>query len=158
MKYTFNLKEPKSEQETLILFSCYYKDEHKKLVFSTGEFIKPINWDFQNRLSYSTGTNKSKFASSIKMQLNRHSDLMLETESQYKKINEVFTSKILKKVFEVEFKKALSGKNIFLMHMLNLKHTRKIRYNGDRELKKDIKILRTLLKNLRFKKISVDIQ
>jgi integrase len=113
MKYTFNLKEPKSEQETLILFSCYFIDEHKKLVFSPGEFIKPINWDFQNRLPYSIGTNKSKFASSIKMKLNRHSDLMLETESQYKKINEVFTSKILKKVFEVEFKKAPSGKNIF---------------------------------------------
>jgi integrase len=113
MKFTFNLKEPKLDQETLILFSCYFKDEHKKLVFSTGEFIKPANWDFQNRLPYSTGSNKTKFASTIKMQLNRYSDLMLQTESQYKKIDEAFTSKILKKVFDAEFKRTLSGKNVF---------------------------------------------
>lgn len=113
MKYTFNLKEPKSEKETLILFSCYFKDENKKFVFSTGEFINPVNWDFENRLPYSTGSNKSKFASSIKMQLNRYSGLMQETESQYKKMNELFSTKTLKKVFDEEFKKTPSGKNLF---------------------------------------------
>jgi hypothetical protein len=44
MKYTFNLKEPKSDKETLILFSCYFKNENKKFVFSTGEKIIPENW------------------------------------------------------------------------------------------------------------------
>ncbi len=47
------------------------------------------------------------------MQLNRYSDLMLATESMYKKTNEDFTSKTLKKIFDEEFKKAPSRKNLF---------------------------------------------
>lgn len=38
---------------------------------------------------------------------------MLQTESQYKKIDEAFTSKILKKVFDKKFKETPSGKNLF---------------------------------------------
>lgn len=113
MKYTFNLKEPKSENETLILFSCYFKEENKKFVYSAGEKITPKNWDFENRFLYTNGKNKSKFSESIKKQLNRYSDLFLETESLYKRINEPFTSKILKKAFDLEFKKVAGGKNIF---------------------------------------------
>ena len=113
MKYTFKLKEPKSEKETSILFSCFFKDENKKFIYSTGENILPINFDFQNKFPFTSGKNKSKFAEGIKMQLNRYSDLMLETESQYKKMNELFSSKTLKKVFDEEFKKTPTGKNIF---------------------------------------------
>lgn len=113
MKYTFKLKEPNSEKETSILFSCFFKDENKKFIYSTGETILPINFDKTNKFPYTTGKNKSKYAESIKMQLNRYSDLMQETESQYKKMNEAFTTKTLKKVFDEEFKKTPSGKNIF---------------------------------------------
>ncbi len=113
MKYTFNLKEPKSENETLILFSCYFKEENKKFVYSTGEKIVPKNWDFENRFVFTNGKNKSKFSESKKKQLNRYSDLFLETESLYKRINEPFTSVILKKAFNLEFKKVSTGKNIF---------------------------------------------
>jgi integrase len=113
MKYTFKLKEPKSEKETSILFSCFFKDENKKFIYSTGETILPINFDFPNKFPFTSGKNKSKFAESIKMQLNRYSDLMQETESQYKKMNEAFSSRTLKKVFDEEFKKTPSGKNIF---------------------------------------------
>jgi integrase len=113
MKYTFNLKEPKSENETLVLFSCYFKEEGKKFVYSTGEKIIPKNWDFENRFVFTAGKNKSKFSESIKKQLNRYSDLFLETESLYKRINEPFTSQILKKSFDEHFKKTIKGKNIF---------------------------------------------
>lgn len=113
MKYTFNLKEPKSDKETLILFSCYFKNENKKFVFSTSEKIMPENWDFENRFPFVNGKKKSKFVQSIRLQMNRYSDLFLETESLYKRINEPFTSKNLKKVFDEEFKKAPSGKNAF---------------------------------------------
>jgi integrase len=113
MKYTFNLKEPKSINETLILFSCYFKEENKKFVYSTGEKIPPQNWDFENRFVFTAGKNKSKFSESIKKQLNRYSDLFLETESLYKRINEPFTSEILKKNFDEHFKKTIKGKNIF---------------------------------------------
>lgn len=113
MKYTFNLKEPKSLNETLILFSCYFKEESKKFVYSTGEKISPQNWDFENRFVFTAGKNKSKFSESIKKQLNRYSDLFLETESLYKRINEPFTTEILKKNFDEHFKKTIKGKNIF---------------------------------------------
>jgi integrase len=113
MKYTFKLKEPNSAKDTLILFSCFFKDENKKFIFSTGEKINPNNWDTLNKFPFVNGKNKSKFAESIKMQLNRYSDLMLETESLYKRINEDFTSKILRKEFDEEFKITPSGKNIF---------------------------------------------
>ena len=113
MKYTFNLKEPKSESETLVLFSCYFKDESKKFVYSTGEKVVPKNWDFENRFIFTAGKNKSKFSESIKKQLNRYSDLFLETESLYKRINEPFTTQILKKSFDEHFKKTVKGKNIF---------------------------------------------
>ena len=113
MKYTFKLKEPNSKKETLILFSCFFKDENKKFIFSTGEHINPVNWDKENKFPFLNGTNKTAFAETIKMQLNRYSNLMLETESLYKRINEDFTSKILKKVFDDEFKITPSGKNIF---------------------------------------------
>ena len=113
MKYSFYLKDTKAEKETLIYFSCFFKDENKKFVYSTGEKVNPKNWDFENKFPFAIGKNKSKFSQSIIMQLNRHSDTMLQTESQYKKINEAFTSKTLKKVFDEEFKKTTSGKNIF---------------------------------------------
>jgi len=113
MKYTFKLKEPNSDKETLILFSCFFKNENKKFIFSTGEKIHPKNWDAFSKFPFMNGRDKSKFAESIKMQLNRFSDLMLETESLYKRINEDFTSKTLRKVFEEEFKITPSGKNIF---------------------------------------------
>lgn len=113
MKCTFNLKEPKSIKETLILFSCYFKNENKKFVFSTAEHIIPEHWDFESRSPFEKGKNKSVFAQSIKMQLNRYSTLFLETESLYKRVGEDFTSRILKKIFDEEFKRTPSGKNIF---------------------------------------------
>lgn len=113
MTYTFNLKEPKLNKETLILFSCYFKNENKKFVYSTGEKVNPKNWDFQNRFIFTSGKNKPKQSESIKIQLNRYSNLFIETESLYKRINEEFGTKILKVEFDNAFKKTASGKNLF---------------------------------------------
>jgi integrase len=113
MKYTFKLKEPNSEKETLILFACEFKSENKKFIYSTGEKINPINWDKENKFPLINGKNKSKFAESIKIQLNRYSDLLNEKESQYKNIKEPFTTAVLKKTFDEEFKKVTSGKTLF---------------------------------------------
>ena len=113
MKYTFKLKEPRADKETLILFSCFFKDENKKFIYSTGEKIQPNNWDAGNKFPFLNGKNKAIFLESIKMQLNRYSDLMQKTESERKKINEPFTSNTLKKVFDEEFKRVAKGKNVF---------------------------------------------
>ena len=113
MKYTFKLKEPKADKETLILFSCFFKDENKKFIYSTGEKISPKNWDAPNKFPFLNGKNKAPFLESIKIQLNRYSDLMQITESERKKINEPFGSDTLKKAFDEEFKRSLKGKNVF---------------------------------------------
>lgn len=113
MKYYFYLREPKAEGETLILFACYFKDEAKKFVYSTGENINPKNWDTKNRFIFLTGKQKSKLADSIKMQLDRYSNLLVQTESERKKTKEAFTSTVLKKIFDAEFKKATVTKNNF---------------------------------------------
>ncbi len=112
MKYTFFLKEPNGEKDTLILFSCYFKSENRKFVYSTGEVINPSSWDKHTRQPM-TGKAKAKFADSIRKQLNRYSDLFLESESLYKRIGEDFTSKVIKKIFDEQFKKTAPGKNIF---------------------------------------------
>lgn len=113
MKFTFYLKEPNADKDTLLMFSCYFKNENRKFVYSTGENIHPNHWDKVTRQPKTSGKQKSMFADSIKMQLNRYSDLFLETESLYKRINENFTSKILKKAFDENFKKSTAGKSVF---------------------------------------------
>jgi integrase len=113
MKYTFYLKEPKSDKETLILFSCYFVNENKRFVYSTEEKIKPTEWDFKNRMPIFSGKEKSKSSNEIKSQLNRYSDALLKFVNQYKMVDEVLDSATLKKEFDDLFKKAATGKNIF---------------------------------------------
>ncbi len=113
MKYTFYLKEPKSDKETLILFSCYFVKENKRFVYSTEEKIKPTEWDFKNKMPIFSGKGKSKSSNEIKSQLSQYSDALLEFVNQYKMVGEVLDSSILKKEFDNKFKKAATGKNVF---------------------------------------------
>ena len=113
MKYTFQLKEPNSNEETLIYFVTYFKEENKKFKYSTGEKIKPSEWDFENKSPITKGNCKSKLAQTIKLQLNRYSDLYTETYALYQRINEPFNSILLKKTFDEAFKKTKNVKNIF---------------------------------------------
>ncbi|NDP28670.1 MAG: tyrosine-type recombinase/integrase [Flavobacterium sp.] len=113
MKYTFKLKEPKGDKETLILFCCEFKAESKKFVYSTGENVHPKNWDAKSKFPFSNGKFKAKEFETLKMQLNRYSDLFILTESLYKRISEDFTSKVLKKTFDENFKRVATKKNIF---------------------------------------------
>ncbi len=113
MNYTFKLKEPKSDKETLILFSCFFKDENKKFIYSTGEKINPKYWDVQNKYPYKNGKHKAENVKSIMMQLDRYSKIMQETEAERKIVNEPFTISILKKKFDEHFKNVPKGKNLF---------------------------------------------
>ncbi|MFS4446715.1 tyrosine-type recombinase/integrase [Maribacter sp. 2307UL18-2] len=110
---TFFLKKPKSDKETLILFSSYFKFEEKKFVYSTGEKINPKSWDFKNRQPIAHGKNKSGEYSSIRRQLNRYTDKFGELQARSKIYGEEFTSQIVRIEFDKEFKKAKSGKNLF---------------------------------------------
>jgi len=113
LSFTFYLKEPKRKTETLILFSCHFKKEGKKFVYSTGEKIYPKHWDRKNRQPFSHGLNKSKFASSIRLQLNRYSDIFNQIQARSKQFGEDLTSKILRDEFNKAFKRTRLGKNIF---------------------------------------------
>ena len=113
MNYTFQLKESKSKDSTLIYFVVYFKEENKKFKYSTGEKIKPDEWDFNYKRPILKGAFKSNNSSTINLQLNRYSDLYLETFGLYQRINETLTSVILKKVFDENFKKTVNGKNVF---------------------------------------------
>ena len=107
------LDDPKNYKESLIYFSCYFKNEQKKFVYSTGEKIKPIQWDQKNRKPISKGKNKSPNHSIIANQINRYPKVFERIKNRCIASNEDFTSKILKKEFDIEFKKAPTGKNVF---------------------------------------------
>lgn len=113
MTCTFYLKEPKSKGQSLIYFSCYFREEGKKFVYSTGENISPEYWDQKNRMPVLRGSKKAYNRGSIKMQLDRYQACFQNIRSRCLTMQEDFTSQMLKKVFDEEFKKAPTGKNIF---------------------------------------------
>jgi len=113
MKHTFYLKEPKSEKQSLILFSCYFKYENKKFVYSTGEKILPIHWNFEQNRPKLKGLKKSANSSSINLQLTRYSEAFEKIQSECKKMDVDYTSKILRDYFNTNFKKSPTNNNLF---------------------------------------------
>lgn len=113
MTSTFYLKEPTSNKESLIYFSCYFKEEGKKFVYSTGERILPAHWDQESRIPKSKGKNKASNRGVIKGQLDRYSGVFNEVRNRCLAMQVEFTSRLLKREFDEKFKKAPGGKNIF---------------------------------------------
>ena len=153
MNYTFFLKHSQRKEidsnkptyETLILFSCYFKYESKKFVYSTGEKINPKNWNKEAKYPIERGKNKDPHVSSITMQLDRYKNTFKETEANCIKTKEEFTSKLLKNAFDIEFKKVPTGKNVFFEAYDEFVETKKKewskatvkRYNNVKNLLKD---------------------
>jgi len=115
MRSTFNLKEPKKNEETLILFSSYFKEEGKKFVYSTGEMISPLEWDFVNRQpSKLTGRNSvAEKHRSIKKQIDRYPNFFTEIINRYKNSNDEITIDNIRAEFDKKFKKTKSKSNDF---------------------------------------------
>jgi len=118
MNSTFKLKEPNSEKETLIYFRSYFGNENKNFIYSTGEKIKPSEWDFENRLPNDLNgrTQKAENHRSIKKQLDRYSNFFTEIVSRYKNINEELTMDILRQRFNEKFKKTQSKDDFFRIY------------------------------------------
>ncbi|NDI99434.1 tyrosine-type recombinase/integrase [Flavobacterium sp. LaA7.5] len=114
MRYTFNLKEPKKEGDTLILFSSYFKNEGKKFVYSTGEIINTSDWDFENKQPKNLNgrTTKAEKLRVIKRQLDRYANFFNDLISSYKLSNRELLISDVKDEFDIEFKrtKAISNK------------------------------------------------
>ncbi|REC43995.1 tyrosine-type recombinase/integrase [Chryseobacterium sp. 5_R23647] len=118
MNFTYKLKEPKSEKETLIYFRSYFLNENKNFIYSTGEKIVPTEWDFDNRQPNDLNgrTKRAENHRSIKKQLDRYSSFFTEIVNRYKNINEDLTLDILRQRFSEEFKKIQSKDDFFRIY------------------------------------------
>lgn len=107
MNYTFKLKEPNAEKETLIYFRSFFSNENRNFIYSSGEKIKPSEWDFENRLPNDLNgrTQRAVNHRSIKKQLDRSSGFFTEIVNRYKNIDEELTIDIARQRFDEEFKK-----------------------------------------------------
>ncbi len=107
MNYTFKLKNPKSETETLIFFRSFFNNEKKSFIYSTGEKINPSEWDFKLRQPKNlNGRGKdAEQNKAIKNQLNRYSGYFDEVVNRYKNIGEELTIKAIRQRFDEKFKK-----------------------------------------------------
>jgi len=115
MNYTFKLKEPNAVKETLIYFRCFFSNENKTFIYSTGEKINPAEWDFENRQPNDLNgrTQKAENHRSLKVQLDRYSSFFTEIVNRYKNINEELTTNLLKQRFDEKFKKVAVKSDFF---------------------------------------------
>ncbi len=115
MKSTFNLKEPNSDKETLIMFSAYFKKENRKFVYSTGEFILPSEWDAVNKQPKDVNGRSAKADNHrlILRQLQRYSNLLDSKERLYKQAQQELTIEAMRNEFNSEFKRTKAISNRF---------------------------------------------
>lgn len=118
MNYTFKLKQPNGTKETLIYFRSFFNNESKNFIYSTGEKIKPTEWDFEGRQPNDLNgrTKRSEIHRSVKMQLDRYSSFFTEIVNRYKNINEELTIDILKQRFDEKFKKITVKSDFFRIY------------------------------------------
>ena len=92
------------------MFSAYFKDEGRKLVYSTGEVIHPKEWDFENRQpKHLNGrTEKANKHRGIKRQLDRYSNFFSDTIQNYKLANKEIIIADIRADFDTEFKRTKS--------------------------------------------------
>ena len=115
MKSSFHLKNPKGDKESLIYFSAYFKNESKKLIYSTGETITPKEWKFKNRMpnDLSGRTTRADNHRTINMQLNRYTDFYIKIINRYIHAEEEITIENIRNEFDKEFKKTKTGSRDF---------------------------------------------
>ena len=115
MKSSFHLKNPKGDKESLIYFSAYFKNEGKKLIYSTGESIIPKEWEFKNRMpnDLSGRTTRADNHRAINMQLNRYTDFYIKIINRYIHAEEEITVENIRSEFDKEFKKTKTGSRDF---------------------------------------------
>lgn len=118
MNNTFKLKQPNGTKESLIYFRSFFNNENKNFIYSTGEKIKPREWDFEGRQPNDLNgrTKKAEIHRSVKMQLDRYSSFFTEIVNRYKNINEELTVDILKQRFDEKFKKITVKSDFFRIY------------------------------------------
>lgn len=103
MKHTFCLRKPKDVKETLIVFSCYFKNEKKQFKYSIRKSILPDHWDFENKKPKNKGKNISKDQKGITKRINEYTDAFEEMHSRCEMSKTEFTSQLLKEHLDKTF-------------------------------------------------------
>jgi integrase len=118
MNSTFKLKDPNSEKETLIYFRSFFSNENKNFIYSTGEKIKPSEWDFEHRQPNDINgrTKRAENHRGIKKQLDRYIGYFTEIVNRYKNIGEHLTTDIIRQRFDEEFKKIKVKEDFFRLY------------------------------------------
>lgn len=85
------------------------------MVYSTGESIKPKEWDFKNRMPNNLNgrTGNADTHRAIKKQLDRYSSFFVKITDIYRNTDQEITVENIKAEFDKEFKKVSTAKNIF---------------------------------------------
>lgn len=169
MNYSFRLKYPNLDKESLIYFTASFKNEGKTFVYSTGEKIHPRDWDFKNKRPVNLSGRKkdAELRRAIDTQLSRYSNFFIELISRYKIINEKLTIEMAKEEFNMEFKKVnKNASDFFKVYELFLQDKRDDktdqantlttirRYEYNKTLLEDFQTYKSY--NLRFNTINKD--
>lgn len=101
----FFLKEPKSRNETPIYIIHFVVVEKKNFKFSTGQKIKPDDWDFENRMPKTKRGAAGVKLRNITTILRQYSDLLEEQIENADLNNTPLTSKGLRDAFNNKFRK-----------------------------------------------------
>lgn len=128
MHFSFKLKYPKKDKESLIYFHSYFKNEGKSLIYSAREKIHPKDWDFENHQPKNlSGRDKDALKrKSIQNQLSKFRTKFQEIVSRYKTINEPLSIDIVREEFNIEFSNGTSRINdFFKVYELFLNEKRK---------------------------------
>jgi len=113
MKYSFYLRNSKSETETLILFSCYFNQEKKKFVYSTQKSILPSYWDFNNKRPNKTGKFVCKNQPAISKRIRDFEDAFQLIKSRSELGELEFDSSTLKEHFDKVFERVSMASSFF---------------------------------------------
>ena len=113
MKYSFHLRKPKSETETLILFSCYFNQEKKKFVYSTQKAILPKYWNFDAKRPNKVGKNVSENQAAISKRIRDFEDAFHKIKSRSELGELSFDSITLKENFDKVFERVTKVSSFF---------------------------------------------
>ncbi|QYA25589.1 tyrosine-type recombinase/integrase [Gramella sp. MT6] len=113
MNYSFYLRKPNSNSETLILFSCYFNDEKKKFVYSTKKTILPEHWNSKNKCPNKRGKFVSPNQKQITKRLNEFATEFQKIKSRSELGEQTFDSLILKEHFDHVFERVAKVSSFF---------------------------------------------
>lgn len=108
----FYLKTPKSEDKTLIIIQYYLKKEKSLFKYSTGQKIKPTDWNFENRTPKLKRGGGGKEIKHITIILSKYNDFLESVIKNCEVNNKIITKQFLKENFNFQFKKITTTEKI----------------------------------------------